>query len=77
MYGAIADYYTNTYFKNPDSKNGLFGIYSGLGLPTSSIYIQADGSQVMEFEGGNLTNRNGIITPFYNKKNGDRFFLLK
>lgn len=76
MHGAIADYYTNTYFKNPDSKNGLFGIYSGLGLPTSSIYVQADGSQVMEFEGGNLTNRNGIITPFYNQKNGDRFDLV-
>lgn len=76
MYGTFADYYTNNYFKNPDSKNGLFGIYSGLGLPTSSIYVQTDGSQVMEFEGGTLTNRNGIVTPSYIRRNGDRFDLV-
>ncbi len=76
MYGSIADYYNNNNFNNPDSKNGLFRNYSGLGLPTSSIYTQADGSQVMEFEGGTLTNRDGVVTPYYYQKNGDRFDLV-
>ena len=76
MYGAIADYYTNTYFNNPNSSNGLFGIYSGLGLPTSPIYKQSDGSFVMDFEGGTLINRNGIVTPSYSHRGGDRFDLV-
>ncbi|MDZ8055268.1 MAG: polymorphic toxin type 44 domain-containing protein [Aulosira sp. ZfuCHP01] len=68
MYGAIADYYTNNQYANNNTTNGLFGVYSGLGLPTSPIYKKEDGSFVMEFEGGTLTNRNGIVTPSYNQK---------
>ncbi|MGB6294790.1 MAG: pre-peptidase C-terminal domain-containing protein [Rivularia sp. (in: cyanobacteria)] len=68
MHGAIADYYTNNQFANNDTNNGLFGVYSGLGLPTSAIYKKDDGSFVMEFEGGTLTNRNGIVIPSYNQK---------
>ena len=76
MYGAISNYYTDNYYYNPNAKNGLFGIYAGLGLPTTPIYIQADGAEVMEFEGGTLTNRNGVVTPYYYQKNGDRFDLV-
>ena len=68
MHGAIADYYTNNQFANNNTSNGLFGVYSGLGLPTSAIYKKDDGSFVMDFEGGTLTNRNGIVTPSYNQK---------
>ncbi len=68
MHGAIADYYTNNQFANNNTNNGLFGVYSGLGLPTSAIYKKDDGSFAMEFEGGTLTNRNGIVTPSYNQK---------
>ncbi|MEH2060379.1 MAG: Calx-beta domain-containing protein [Nostoc sp.] len=68
MYGSIADYYTNNQYANNNTTNGLFGIYSGLGLPTSAIYKKDDGSFVMEFEGGMLTNLNGIVTPSYNQK---------
>ncbi|NEU76052.1 LysM peptidoglycan-binding domain-containing protein [Hassallia byssoidea VB512170] len=68
MYGSIADYYTNNQYANQNTTNGLFGVYSGLGLPTSPIYKKDDGSFVMDFEGGTLTNRNGIVTPFYNQK---------
>ncbi|MCL1473813.1 S8 family serine peptidase [Argonema antarcticum] len=73
--GSIADYYTNYYFrkyddpsgKNPYLQDGLFGIYSGLGVPISSVIRQADGSEVAYFEGGMLTNRNGVVTPNYNQ----------
>ncbi|MEA5579690.1 Calx-beta domain-containing protein, partial [Anabaena sp. UHCC 0451] len=68
MYGSIADYYSNNQYANPDTTNGLSDVYSGLGLPTSPIYKQADGSSVMEFEGGKLTNLNGIVTATYNQK---------
>ena len=76
MYGAVANYYSENYFYAPNAKNGLFGVYAGLGLPTTPIYIQADGAEVMEFEGGTLTNRNGVVTPYYYQKNGDRFDLV-
>ncbi|WP_335167555.1 pre-peptidase C-terminal domain-containing protein, partial [Nostoc sp.] len=76
MYGAIADYYTNNYTKNPSATNGLNGVASGLGNPTSAIYEQADGSSVMDFEGGQLVNRGGVVTPIYSKRGGDRFDLV-
>ncbi|MEH2132546.1 MAG: hypothetical protein V7K86_18345 [Nostoc sp.] len=76
MYGAIADYYTNNYAKNPSATNGLNGVASGLGNPTSAIYEQADGSSVMDFEGGQLVNRGGVVTPIYSKRGGDRFDLV-
>jgi uncharacterized protein YkwD len=68
MHGSIADYYTNNQFANNNTNTGLFGVYSGLGLSTSPIYKKDDGSFVMEFEGGTLTNRNGIVTTSYNQK---------
>ncbi|HAZ49506.1 MAG TPA: hypothetical protein DDW76_01455, partial [Cyanobacteria bacterium UBA11369] len=82
--GAIADYYTNYYFRkygddisrrNPSLPDGLFHIYSGLGVPISPIYKQADGSEVAYFEGGMLTNRNGVVTPNYNQ-NAKHFELV-
>ncbi|MBD3560074.1 S8 family serine peptidase, partial [Planktothrix sp. FACHB-1355] len=72
--GAIADYYTNTYFNSPNDLNGLFAVDSGLGVPTSSVIRQADGTEVAYFEGGMLTNRYGVVTPTYYQK--DRFDLV-
>ncbi len=72
--GAIADYYTNTYFNSPNDLNGLFAVDSGLGVPISSVIRQADGSEVAYFEGGMLTNRYGVVTPTYYLK--DRFDLV-
>lgn len=74
--GAIEAYYSGNYFETPNTNNGLFGVYSGLGVPISSMISQSDGSQIMYFEGGSLTNRNGIVTPNYSQKNGDRFDLV-
>jgi hypothetical protein len=76
MYGAIADYYTNNYTNNPNTTNGLSGVTSGLGNPTSSIYELSDGSSAMDFEGGQLVNRGGVVTPVYNRYGGDRFDLV-
>ena len=76
MYGDIVDYYANNYYNHPNTKEGLFRNYSGLGLPTSPIYIDANGDRVMEFEGGTLTNIGGTVKAKYNHKNGDRFELV-
>jgi len=76
MNGAIEAYYSRNYFDNPNGNNGLYGVYSGLGVPTSQILMQPDMSQVMYFEGGSLTNRNGVVTPSYSQRNGDRFDLV-
>jgi PA14 domain/Bacterial toxin 44/Putative amidase domain/FG-GAP-like repeat len=76
MYGAIGDYYTNNYAKNSSTTNGLTGVTSGLGNPTSAIYEQADGSSAMDFEGGQLVSRNAVVTAIYSKLGGDRFDLV-
>ncbi len=76
MYGAIANYYSNNAFNNPDAGDGLLGVYSGLGIPTSPIYVRQDETQVMEFEGGTLINRNNAVTVAYNQREGDRFDLV-
>jgi len=76
MHGAIAGYYTDNNFLNPNLGNGLYGVYSGLGLPTTPSYVQANGTQVMEFEGGSLFAQGNSITVSYNQRNGDRFDLV-
>lgn len=76
MHGAIAGYYTDNNFLNPNLGNGLYGVYSGLGLPTTPSYVQANGTQVMEFEGGSLFAQGNSVTVSYNQRNGDRFDLV-
>lgn len=49
MYGAIADYYTNNYAKNPSATNGLNGVASGLGNPISANYAACGYNSVDDF----------------------------